>query len=267
MVLTGLVAESRGDLPGAIASLEAAVRRDRSWNNLFRLASLEIQAGRVEAARQHLEEVLTRSPGNIWGLDKLGTLELLVGDPARAERLYLEMIHAQPQRSYYTNLGLARSLLGRNAEAVEAYEKALELAPGHITVLLNLADAYLALGQESAAWSHYGAALTRLEVQEAAAGLSPSDRMAKAQCLAHFERPREAIELVQTALRESPDDPEILYAASLVYALAGERVSALVSAEKALEKGMQPRWFTLAAFGPLRDDPELQALLREREKS
>ncbi|MEA2604850.1 MAG: eukaryotic-like serine/threonine-protein kinase [Acidobacteriota bacterium] len=262
-VFSGLLAESRGNLGRAIADLESAVQRDPSWANLFRLADLEIKAGRVADARQHLEELLARSPGNLWGLDRLGNLELLVGDPVRAEQLYLDMIRLQPQRSYYTNLGLARSLLGRNAEAVTAYRKALELAPGHGTATLNLADAELALGHEEEARSLYGQLLAHLETSEAGAGLSPLDRMIKAQCLAHLGRTREAVAVAQRTLRQSFEDPEIVYNASLVYALAGDRASALVNAQIALEKGVQPRWFTLAAFGPLRNDPDLQALLRK----
>jgi len=263
LFLTGLLAEGQGDLPRAIASQAAAARRDPSWTNLLRLADLKIKAGRIADARRHLKELLARSPGNIWGLDKLGQLELLVGDPARAERLFLDMIRLQPQRAYYTNLGLARSLLGRHAEAVAAYRQALSLAPGHITVLLNLADAELALGHETEARSLYRQVLRRLAANETAADLSPSDQMAQAQCLAHLGQVREAVAVTQATLRTSFDDPEILYAASLVYALAGDRASALVNAQSALDKGMQPRWFTLAAFGPLRGDPELRTLLRK----
>jgi serine/threonine-protein kinase len=266
LALSGQLAESRGDLEQAIAEFQLAVRRSPSWFNLFRLADLEIKAGRIADARRHLEDLLARSPGNIWGLDKLGNLELLMGDPARAERLYLNMIRRQPQRSHYTNLGLARALQGRNAEAVEAYRKALQLAPGHVTVMINLADAELALGHEKEAASLYRRLLTRLEASEADAGLSPGDRMVKAQCLAHLGRIREAVGLAQSTLRQSFDNPWILYAAALVYALAGDRASALVNAQLALEKGVQPRWFTLAAFGPLRDDPDLQALLRKSKE-
>lgn len=263
-VLAGQLAEARGDLDRAVTEFQSAVRRSPSWYNLFRLADLELKAGRVADARRHLEELIARNPRNIWGLDKLGNLELLVGDAARAERLYLDMIRLQPQRSYYTNLGLARSLLGRNEEAVAAYRKALELAPGHIAAMLNLADAELALGRGEEARSLYRQVLERLEANEAAADLPPMDRMAKAQCLAHLGRTREAVELAQKTLQRNPEDPEVVYAASLVYALAGDRASALVNAQIALEKGVQPRWFTLAAFGPFRNDPELQALLRSR---
>lgn len=266
LVLAGMLAESRGDLSRALSSLEAAVRRDPSWSNLFRLADLELEAGRVADARRHLEELLARSPGNLWGLDKLGNLELLAGDPARAERLYRDMLRLQPRRAFYTNLGLARSLLGRHAEAVAAYQKALDLAPDHVAVMLNLADAQLALGHADAARRLYRQVLQRLAASEAAAALSPADQMIKAQCLAHLGKTREAVAVAQTTLRDSFDDPQIVYAASLVEALAGDRAAALVNAERALAKGVQPRWFSLPAFGALRDDPELRALLDEANR-
>jgi tetratricopeptide (TPR) repeat protein len=174
------------------------------------------------------------------------------------------MIRLQPLRPYYTNLGLARSLLGRPGEAAEAYRQALALDPGHARVLLNLADAELAQGHESAASDLYRRALRRFDEVETAGALSARDRMDKAQCLVHLGRVRDAVELAQQALRESGDDPETFFAASLVYALAGDRASALVNAELALDKGVQPRWFTLPVFGALRNDPELSALLLRR---
>jgi tetratricopeptide (TPR) repeat protein len=260
-VLAGKLAESQGDLKLAIAEMEAAVERTPAWTNLFRLATLEVKAGRTADARRHLEQLLARSPDNLWGLDKLGNLELLEGDPARAERIYLDLIRRQPQRPFYTNLGLARSLLGRPDSAVEAYRHALDLAPGHVAALLNLADAELALGHDEEARSRYAQALDRLAATDRAAGLSAVERMDRAQCLAHLGRTREAVELTQSTLRANGDDPETLYKASLVYALAGDRASALVNAELALKKGVQPRWFTLPAFGLLRNDPELRAML------
>ena len=260
-VLAGKLAESQGDLQQALAETAAAVERAPAWTNLFRLANLEVKAGRTADARRHLEQLLARSPDNLWGLDKLGNLELLEGDPARAERIYLDLIRSQPQRPFYTNLGLARSLLGRPDAAVEAYRHALELAPGHVAALLNLADAELALGHGEEARIFYTQALDRLAATERAAGLTVTERMVRAQCLVHLGRTREAVELTQSVLRASGDDPEVLYEASLVHAVAGDRASALVNAKLALEKGVKPRWFNLPAFGPLRNDPELRAML------
>ncbi|HKV11278.1 MAG TPA: protein kinase [Thermoanaerobaculia bacterium] len=265
--LAGQLAETRGDLEGAVAELTAAVEGARSASNLYRLADLEIRVGRTAAARRHLEDLLARSPGHVWGLNRLAHLELLEGDPRRAEQLYLDIQRLQPHWNHSTNLGLARSLLGHHAEALEAYRHALELDPDNPYLLLNLADAELALDQEDEASEIYRHTLESLARIEERTDLSPLQRMIRAQCLAHLGRGREAVRWTQQALRESGDDPEILYAASLVYALAGDRASALVNAELALGKGMQPRWFTLPAFGPLRGDPELRALLHRRPES
>ena len=89
--------------------------------------------------------------------------------------------------------------------------------------------------------------------------------MIRAQCLAHLGRAREAVELTQGTLRQSGDDPEVVYQAALVYALAGDHASALVNAQIALDKGMQPRWFALPAFGAFREDPELRQLLAAKK--
>ncbi|HJX26962.1 MAG TPA: tetratricopeptide repeat protein, partial [Thermoanaerobaculia bacterium] len=258
----GELAESRGDLERAAAEFSAAVQGAPTWSNLYRLANVEAKAGRIDAARRHLADLLARSPGNTWGLARLASLELMEGDPRRAEQIYLDILRRQPQRIHHTNLGLARSLLGRHAEAVEAFRQALTFDSNNPYLLLNLADAELALGDVGEARRTYERTLKSLARAEEAAALSPLQRMVMAQCLAHLGQVREAVEVTQQALRESGENPEILHAASLVYAQAGDRASALVNAELALEKGMQPRWFTLPAFGPLRGDPELDALLR-----
>lgn len=263
--LSGQLAESRGDLEQAIADLSLAVERAPSWLNLHRLAEVEARAGRIADARKHLRELLARSPGNPWGTTQLGRLELLDGDPARAEEIFLGLIQRQPHRTYYTNLGLARSLLGHHREAVEAYRQALALDPDHIAVLLNVADAELARGRGAEALQLYQRALDRLEEAETNADLSAPERMAMAQCLAHLGRARDAVELTQKTLRESGEDPQVLYSASMVYALVGDRASAIVNAELALDKGMHPRWFALPAFGPLRNDPELRTLLARQD--
>lgn len=262
LALSGQVAESEGDLDRAISDLAAAVARVPSWMNLFRLADLEARRGRTGEARRHLEQLLERNPGNAWGLGRLGGLELLAGDPARAERIYLDLLQRQPQRSHYTNLGLARMLLGRPAGAVAAYRKALELAPGHVAVLLNLADAELELGHEPAARALYEQALAGLQKRGASAALSPTDSLVKAQCLARLGRAREAVEEAQRTLRTASEDPEVVYLAAVVYALVGDRSSALVNAQAALDGGVQPRWLTISAFDGLRDDPDFRDLLR-----
>ncbi|MFL6292843.1 MAG: protein kinase domain-containing protein [Thermoanaerobaculia bacterium] len=262
LVLRARLAEQAGQTGEAFDSLRTAVERAPSWRNLYWLADLEARHGRLAEARGHLDLLLARSPGNLFALDRLAGMELLAGDLGRAERLYLELIGLAPQRSHYTNLGLTRFLLGRYPEAVTAYRKALELAPEHVAVLLNLADAEAALGHRQEAEGLYGRVLDHLREQESATVLSPGDRMIKAQCLVRLGRSREAVEVTQRTLQQNPDDPEVVYLAALVYSLAGDRASALVNARLAREKGARPRWFAIAAFRELRNDPEFRSLLR-----
>jgi hypothetical protein len=54
----------------------------------------------------------------------------------------------------------------------------------------------------------------------------------------------------------------VIYQAALVYALAGERTSALVNVEKALARGIRPRFFKTPGFDSLKPDPRFQSLLK-----
>jgi tetratricopeptide (TPR) repeat protein/predicted Ser/Thr protein kinase len=256
------LAQRLGRTEEALAGWRAAVERAPSWRSLFELASLEAEAGQIEEARRDFARVLELSPGNLWALEKLAGLELLYGDLAQAEKLYLGLTVRSPsRRAFFTNLGIARALLGRHEEAIAAYRQALALEPGHIYATLNLADSELALGLREEAEDHYRKVLRQLERNRPPGGLPPDDSMVEAQCLARLGRTSQAVEAAQRSLRQSPDDPDILYAAALVYALVGDHASAVVNARNAIAKGMQPRFFHVPAFDGLRQDPEIQPLL------
>jgi serine/threonine protein kinase/Flp pilus assembly protein TadD len=256
------LAQRLGRTEEALAGWRAAVETVPSWKNLYGLASLEVETGRIEEARRHFERILEISPGNLWALEGLAQLELLYGDLARAERLYLEHIARAPsQRTFFTNLGVTRTLLGDHQGAIEAYEQALLLEPDHVYATLNLAGSKLVVGQTGQARALYRKVLRQVEENQPPGGLSPGDSMVQAECLARLGQTRQAVEITRKTLARSPDDPEILHSAALVFSLAGDLASARVCARKALQKGMQPRFFGLAVFAGLRDDPELKPLL------
>ena len=191
-------------------------------------------------------------------------MELTFGDPKRAERIYQDLIPQAPQRTFFINLGISQILLGKHEEAIPALRRALVIDPDNVNATLNLAETELALGRKREAETLFRKALRKIE-ENPTAEFSPLDSMAKAQCLAHIGRTREAVEITQRALRQSPNDPEILQYAAAVYTSVGDRASALVSIQDALEKGVQARWFHLPAFATLQNDPEFRDLLREAE--
>ncbi|MEM8961487.1 MAG: protein kinase [Acidobacteriota bacterium] len=258
--LRSRLAERTGDIATALRTMRAAVERYPSWQRLLRLADLEIRAGEVDAARGRLELLLDRDPGNRWGRGKLADLEMLYGDVARAERLYAELTTTdQPRIGDLINLGLTRALRGRHVEAVEVLERADGLYPDQPAVLLNLADARQATGAIEAARTTYRRVLDVLTDEPTAV-----DLMIRAQCLMVLGEEREAVRLTREALTRASTNPEVLYLAALVHHLAGDRTSALVNAEDALDKGLQPIWFDLPAFDTLRDDPSFRALVDGR---
>ncbi len=255
------LADHEGQPEEALALSRRLVELEPSWQNLYQLADREVRLGRIDEARQHLGEVLAMVPGNVRSKAKLAELELLYGDLAAAEKLFAELIAKKPRRSLLTNRGLALFLAGRLGEARESFEAALQLAPGHPAVSLNLADLLAAQGDQPGAAKLYGEVRKKLLAQRAAAPLSATDTMMLAQCLAHLGETREAVALTQGIHLDDPENSELAFQAAIVYSAAGDRTSALVAAEKALRGGVQPRWFALPWLGELRQEPELQKLL------
>jgi len=257
------LAERRGRTEEALANFRAAAERVPSWRNLYDLATLEWRSGRIVDAREHLRQLLARSPGNLWGTELLAKIELQNGDPERAERLFADLVAREPlQRSLWTQLGLARFFSGQYEPAIAAYRQAMAIDPLHNIVLLNLADAELALGRRVEAEAHYRQTLARLGEIEARSPLQADDSMAKAQCLAVLGRSGEAAEIAQRTLQQNPVTPGIVYDAALVYALIEDWNSARINAKAALRLHVSPSWFRIAAFDTVRGDPELQSLLK-----
>jgi eukaryotic-like serine/threonine-protein kinase len=255
------LADREGRPAEALELTRRLVELEPSWQNLYQLAGREAGLGQVAAARGHLGEVLAIAPGNQRAKAKLAELELLYGEVAAAEKLFAELIAEKPRRSFLTNRGLALFLLGRLDEAADSFRRALAIAPGHPAAALNLADLLAARGERQEAEALYREVRGRLEAQRAKAPLSPADTMILAQCLAHLGDHLAAVALAMGVHLDAPENAELAYQATIVYAAAGERNAALVAAGKALAGGVQPRWFALPLFGELGGDPELAGLL------
>ncbi len=210
-----------------------------SWVAFWRLANAESHSGHPDRAREAIERGLERAPGNRYLLGRLARLELLYGDLTRAAELYQRLASTYPNAVYASNLGVAHMLAGELEQAEAAFRQALELAPGDPTTLLNLADSLDLLHRREAARRFYEQALA------AASGEDPDALSVRAQCLAHLGRGAEAVAAVQELLRRAPDDPNALLAAAVSYAVAGERLSAKATLEKAVATGLAPRWLQL----------------------
>ncbi len=253
------LADARGEPQAALELMRAAARRQPSWRWLVELARMEYRLGEVAAARRHLEDALERSPGNYQALSSLALLELVDGDPGRAVELYRRLVAEAPGLTQLSNLGLAYQLERCYQEAAEAYRRVYDSEPGNPIFILNLADAYQLLGDEAAAGPLYDRVIEQTDIDPSASHWQMLT--VKAQALAHRGQARPAVAAIQGALRQAPDNSQVLYEAALVYALVGEVASAQVHAERALALGYGARWFGYPWFDPLRSDPGFHQLL------
>ena len=257
----GKLAERRGRPAEALELMRAAVRLQPSWQSLLTLANAEYGQSRLDDARRHAEELLARSPGNVDGLKMLAQIELL-RNPERAVALLREAAASDPRADSLTNLGLNLMLLRRYGEAEESLRKALALQPKNPDPALNLADCLTLLGRTAEARRLYAGLV---EATSLPSTTSDSHLSAvRAQALAHLGKTDQALEAIQQALRLNPDNGELAYEAAVVYVVIGDRGSALFHARRAAEHQLDPNWFSLPFFDPLRGDPAFQRLATRR---
>lgn len=247
--------DRQGEGEKALVLLREATERLPSWRHLFWLGDMEFRQGKIAEARKDLHELLRRSPENPTGLSLLAQLELLNGDPKKAAVLYESLVRRSPQYGYLSNLGLSYFLLGDFARAEQNFRLAWNRQPRNPYGVLNLADTCLLLQRRTEAEDLY-----RLTVQLAEKDPTAASNWqmfsTRAQALAHLGRRGEAVAAVQEALRLAPRNPQAAFEASLVYALLGDRASALYNAKRAVEQGLEPRWFAMPWFDPLRSDAD-----------
>ena len=108
----GQLAKRRGRPAEGLELMRVAVRLQPSWPSLLFLANAEYELSRFDEARQHAEQLLARSPGNVDGLKMLAQIELL-RNPERAVALLREAAKSDPGADSLNNLGVSLLLLRR----------------------------------------------------------------------------------------------------------------------------------------------------------
>ncbi|HKI00644.1 MAG TPA: protein kinase [Thermoanaerobaculia bacterium] len=253
LLRSGQLAERRGQPEEALKQIAEAVRLQPSWQNLLTLANAEYRQSQLDGARQHLEQLLAKSPGNVEGLQALAQIELL-RDPDRAVALLKEAARLDSGPKSLNNLGVALLLLRHYGEAEKSLRQALELQPDSPSIKLNLADCITFTGRQVEARPLY--------VQVAATAermATPGNwelRSVEAQALAHLGETMKAVGTIQEALRLAPDNPQLAYEAAVVYVLVGDRGSALFQVRQAASRGVGARWFDHPFFDSLRGEPD-----------
>jgi serine/threonine protein kinase/tetratricopeptide (TPR) repeat protein len=261
LVLRASLEDKNNRPQSALAYAQKAADFSPTWRNVYSLAKFEEQTGHIQDARSHLRKILQIFPDNLRVLERLANLELGYGDPKLAEQLFQKLVDPKQQHGPFNNIGVAQLLLRQYRDAIKSFRKALETDKNQAFGNLDLGEAELAQGWRARANQHFLKALDEIDKNQTTAGLSPFDRMVKAQCLAHLGNKVDAEEIARGALQQTSDSAESLRYAAQIYAEVGDWTSAVGMARKARQKGVAPNWFRLPVFDPLRNDPAFRKLI------
>ncbi len=231
----------------------------------YALGTTLLRMGQLDEATVEFKRLLEYAPGHVSAMNNLANAYLYSGRYLEAVPLYNRALELAPDETVATNLGTAYYYLDQMEESLAAYLKAEEIEPGYPTVQNNIGDVHAKLGDLDSAQVWYLRAIESCDQHLAAGGDRISLSGMRALFAAKAGRHEEAISGIEGVLSltvSAADEPELLYSAAQIYALAGDRETTLDYAERAMRAGYPREEFRRAPeFSEFQDDPDFTRLL------
>jgi tetratricopeptide (TPR) repeat protein len=278
-VALGRLQVTRGNLDLAVAALEQALAidpNDAAANAA--MATVLVRLGRLEDAEMAFQKSISLEPDRLKTLDSYGNFLFRQSRFDEAARQWQTLVRLAPDHySAFVNLGSAFSESGRTAEAITAYERAMDIKPAYMgyvnlgTVYARAArfedavEVYLkAIELDDSDWLAYGnlgytyswidgkksesaAAFERaIQLGEAARQENPRDPFVHSDLGLYYAKTGETEQAIQragSAIALSPDTGEIVAAAAEVYEVSGQRDKAIELARKSFGLGIERQHF------------------------
>lgn len=202
-------------------------------------------------------QAIALAPENIFGYINLAGVNYMENNLASAIHALQQGLQIRPHPILYSNLGTIFFTLGQYPQAVNAFEQALnQKGNSHDYILWgNLADAYRwSPEQKTKAISTYKQALNILAKQFSDDINDPTIESRRALYQAKANMTQQALDALEKALQLAPNDANILYRATIIQEIIGQRGLALEYLQKSLSQGYP--------LNLIQGDPEL-ALLRK----
>ncbi len=265
-VLNGRALLKQGRQEEGLKELRQAVELEGgAISARYVLATALMRLGEMDEAATEYKRALEYAPGHVSAMNNLANVYLYTGRYLEAVPLYNRALELQPDETVATNLGTAYYYLDQMEEALAAYLKADEYDPGSPIVQNNIGDVYAKLGDDDSAREWYLKAVESCDRLLAEGGDQVNLKGARALFAAKVGLFEEAIAGIQGVLAQaagSPDEPELLYSAAQIYALAGDREGLLEYTERSLKAGYPREEFRRAPeFAAFQDDPDFTKLL------
>jgi Flp pilus assembly protein TadD len=211
VMLKAQILQHSGASAEAARQLEIEVERNPD-NNALRLAYARslVSAQRFEDARSEFRRLLAASPNDAELLYAVGLLSMQLDDKAEAEAHYLRALdngHPQPDL-IRLQLGLLADGRGDGAAARKWF--------GEITDERHVPEAMIRSAQSMAREGRIDEARALLKAQDGNDELQRRYLIAEAQLLREADRTADALTVLDDALRDQPDDTDLLYETAML---------------------------------------------------
>jgi tetratricopeptide (TPR) repeat protein len=224
----GDVYAAAGQDTDAQAAYERVIAlQPRYWAGYLNYAVLRYNRGRFDEAERLLEQLIQWTPDNPSALATFGAVYLGMGRHIDAEAVSRRSCVLRPNRICYVNLGMALQRQRRPGEALAEYERALVFGVPSEAHYLNVADAYAYLGRRAEAIDYFRRAIARAEERLRDNLQSSGLRAILAYCLAQVGEASRAKFEIEQALQHSPSDRSVRRYGVLTFESLGDRVRAL----------------------------------------
>ncbi|TAM82094.1 MAG: tetratricopeptide repeat protein [Acidobacteria bacterium] len=247
---------------------QAIAVRPHYWAPYNWLGVLYLRTGEMQKAAEMFKKVTQLAPGNHQAFYNLCGADYFLGKWDEAEDMCKKSIALRPSGIAYSNIGTVTFSKGHFEESAGYFEEAVKLDPNDSEMWGNLADAYRwSPGGRARAISAYSkaSALARemLRVNPRSYKLLGDVAIYEAKS----SNIKQAMDDLAQALSLAPKDVQLMYNASIVFHLAGQKAKAFDYLRRSLAGGYpvesiltDPEW------AALRSDPAFQQAIGPAKK-
>ncbi len=261
------VYNAQGRTDDAIASAQGAMDRDPdSWRWPV-LLGVYLRPKQPEKAADLFRKAVELAPDNSTALLDLGLTSMQLNRLDDAKASIERAVKVEPNFANVSALAELDAVQGRLADSAKMYRRAADLNPTNYRAWGNLASAYLELSNEHQnALEAYRKAV---QLAETARKQTPRDTLLLANLgdyYAFLGNRDQSTALLRQAVALDPDNPDVLFIAGDAYEILGQRDSAIRLISQAIGHGLQDDQLNRSPeLASLRVDARFQEAVRQQK--
>jgi tetratricopeptide (TPR) repeat protein len=259
----GRAHQKQGNYDEGLKAINQAIKLNpKSFQHQMFLGNFFQHFREYDAAIEAYAKAADLKPDSPMAWNNVGTIYLQTGKPENAIEAFTKCLEITDWAATRTNLGIAYYMMGEYEKAIPHYQRATEIEPGVASYWGNLGEAMRILGREPEAVDAFQHAV---ELAEAKVELTPLDPQSRRRLALWCARARDlecAHEQAQYAYELQPESAEILLMNAVTCSLQGNVDQALEWLEKSINFGMGRAEIKMEPdLTALRNHPKYQELL------